>query len=118
MRGFAVSLGNLRQVQLFQCEIRNRSVRPFILFMQPFQFLKLALACTSMVRVSTIIRLLSNANLPNRINPGHPLTDQHFNLAQLGDNLFRTTMRDSDNFILPLLTIPVDQSMGGGLILD
>ena len=62
----------------------------------------------------TIIRLFGNTDLPNRIDPGHSLADQYFNLAQLGDNLFGLVSLDSLNLILRLLTIPVAQLGGGG----
>lgn len=44
------------------------------------------------------------------------LADQYFNLAQLSDNLFGLVSLDSHHLLLRLLTIPVDQSMGGGSV--
>ena len=82
--------------------------------MQPFQLFQLARAQTPIVLAPTIIRLFGNADLPNRINPGHSLPDQYFNLAQLGDNLFELVSLDSHHLLLRLLTIPVDQFSGGG----
>jgi len=73
-------------------------------------------AHTPIVLAPMIVRLFGNTDLPNLINPGHSLPDKHFNLAQISNNLLGLVSLDFHNLILRLLTIPVDQSSGGGSI--
>ena len=50
---------------------------------------KLCRTHTTVLLAPAIVGLFDNADLPDRINPRHSLTDKYFNLPQLGHYLFR-----------------------------
>ena len=45
--------------------------------------------------LATLSRLLVASGFPDRIDPGHALTNEHLNLAQLRNDLFRSVSLDS-----------------------
>lgn len=87
-RGSEVSLGDLRQDQLVQGQVRDRLTRPFIFFLKALEFFQLVGTHPTILLAPTVVDLLGNANLPDGIDPQHPLTDKDFNLPQLRDNFF------------------------------
>ena len=52
-----------------------------ILFLKAFQFLHLVRTHAAILFAPAVVRLLRNANLPNRVDPGLPLPDKNIKLS-------------------------------------
>jgi len=85
-----------------------------VLFLEPLQLLELFCAHSTVFLFPAIIRLFSNADLPDRIQARNALACQHLNLPQLNNNLFRLRSRNSHLRFSVFLTIGTDQFKGGG----
>ena len=55
----------------------------FILFLKAFQFLHLVRTHAAILFAPAVVRLLRNANRPNRVDPGLPLLDKNINRRNL-----------------------------------
>ena len=87
-RGSEVSRSGLLQDQFVQRQARYRPAQALVLLLELLQFLELFCAHSSVLFLPTVIGLLSHIDLSDRINPGHALPHQNFNLPQLHGNLF------------------------------
>ena len=99
-RGLEVSPGSLIQDQLVQRQVRNGSSEPLILLLKTFEFPQLSRPHATILLAPSIKRLLRNLDFPDRINPRHPLTNEHINLAKLRHDLFRLVSLDSLSLVL------------------
>ena len=99
-RGLEVSRGSLIQDQLVQRQVRNVSSEPLILLLKTFEFPQLSRPHATILLAPSIKRLLRNLDFPDRINPRHPLTNEHLNLAKLRHDLFRIVSLGSRSLVL------------------
>ena len=99
-RGLEVSPGSIIQDQLVQRQVCNGSSEPFILLLKTFEFPQLNRPHATVLLAPSIKPLLCDLDFPDRIDPGHPLTNGHLNLAKLRHDLFRIVSLDSRSLVL------------------
>src|SRR3954463_8354888 len=87
--GLRVSPGVLLQDQLIQREIRDGLPEALVLGLQRLHALDLIGLEPAVLLPPAIVRHLGHPDGADRIRHRGPLGNQHIDLAQLGDNLFR-----------------------------
>ena len=80
--------GGLLQDQLVQRQLGDGLPQPLILFLEPLEFLQLVGSHPAILLAPSVIGLLGDAHLADRVHALHALADKHGNLPQLLNNLF------------------------------
>src|SRR5208283_3455157 len=88
-RGLEVSPGSLLQNELVQRQVRDRPAQTGILLLELLQALHLVGLEPAVLLPPPIIGDLAHADLADRVSDVLALRDQHINLPQLRNDLFR-----------------------------